>query len=341
MKVSKRNYKFLLRLFPHLLESEVLSKDDICQILSFVEPISFWKRLAKWMLWIAVISLGMSIILLFADIRFLQFLRRLFRLPILAKVIGASILSGVFYRIGVVRRRQKPLNIYTNKALIYLGIAATAGSVFWFGELSGIQDARLICMAGILYGILGVSLESSDIWLYSLLSLGWCFGVAKSFFPSLFFAGSVQLRFLCFGMILLVGTMYVRKQRAFQSCYNISRNMALLVLFASLWALSIFGTCESLTQWYQVKQGAFIYWSLLLGLASGMVFYVGCRWNDAIYRGFGMIFLILNVYTRFFEFCWEPLHASVFFFLCGITLWYLGVRAERIWVATERLLISK
>ena len=107
--------------------------------------------------------------------------------------------------------------------------------------------------------------------------------------------------------------------------------MGLLYLFISLWVLSIFGDTHDFIAWTSVKQIELFHWSLLFGLASVASIYYGLRYDDRTSFGFGLTFLFINLYTRFFEYFWNALHKALFFALLGISLWYLGTHAERIW----------
>ena len=53
-------------------------------------------------------------------------------------------------------------------------------------------------------------------------------------------------------------------------------------------------------------------------------------------RGYGAVFLAINVYTRFFENFWSSMNKGVFFLILGASLWLLGSKAERIWNASRR-----
>ena len=53
-------------------------------------------------------------------------------------------------------------------------------------------------------------------------------------------------------------------------------------------------------------------------------------------RGYGAVFLAINVYTRFFENFWNAMNKGLFFLILGASLWLLGSKAERIWNATRR-----
>lgn len=61
------------------------------------------------------------------------------------------------------------------------------------------------------------------------------------------------------------------------------------------------------------------------------------RRDDRTSIGFGITFLFINLYTRFFEHFWNPLHKAVFFALLGVSFWFIGSRAERIWTLGGRV----
>ena len=48
-------------------------------------------------------------------------------------------------------------------------------------------------------------------------------------------------------------------------------------------------------------------------------------------EGFGVTFLGINLYTRFFELFWNNLHKAIFFALLAASFWYIGSKAETIW----------
>ena len=59
--------------------------------------------------------------------------------------------------------------------------------------------------------------------------------------------------------------------------------------------------------------------------------YWGLKTEDTVARGFGITFLLLNLYTRFFEYFWDNTHKALFFAILGISFWALGSYAERLW----------
>ena len=83
-------------------------------------------------------------------------------------------------------------------------------------------------------------------------------------------------------------------------------------------------TCE------KVKQIELFHWSLLFGVAAVVSIYNGIKEDDGMTRGFGITFLFINLYTRFFEYFWDNTHKAIFFAILAVSFWYLGSRAEKI-----------
>jgi hypothetical protein len=62
-----------------------------------------------------------------------------------------------------------------------------------------------------------------------------------------------------------------------------------------------------------------------------LAIYYGLRHENDITKGFGITFLGINLYTRFFELFWNNLRKAVFFALLAVSFWYIGSKAETIW----------
>lgn len=340
VKVSKKKYKFLLGLFPRLIQAGAISEEGATKILSVVTPQSFdWRRLTRYALWVSIISLVISVTAVLRDEWIMQILKNLFLAHAAVKMGVFGFIAFICYTMGSIRRRRRPQNVYTNEALMFLGVLSTAGAIFslgeWISSTSG-HFSLLILLASISYGILGFFLNSGLILCFGILSLGGWLGAETGYMSewgSYYLGLNYPLRFVIFGGAFLALTTLLRKSVAFKPFYNITRNMALLYLFLALWMLSIFGNYGDMSAWYEVKQYELFHWSLLFGAASAVSIYLGCKWDEAPYRGFGITFLFLNLYTRFFELFWNTLHMALFFFLLAVSLWYLASRSEKIWLS--------
>lgn len=91
--------------------------------------------------------------------------------------------------------------------------------------------------------------------------------------------------------------------------------MGLLYLNLSLWILSLY---------YE----AFI-WILVFTAAGIAQIVAGARFKDSRFTGFGIVFLGIDMYTRFYEFFWDSLSRAAFFSLAGLLAMGLGYAFER------------
>jgi hypothetical protein len=71
-------------------------------------------------------------------------------------------------------------------------------------------------------------------------------------------------------------------------------------------------------------------WTVLFTLVAIGQLVVGARFKHPSFTGFGVVFLGIDLYTRFYEYSWEHLSAAAFFALAGIIGIALGWLFERI-----------
>lgn len=85
-----------------------------------------------------------------------------------------------------------------------------------------------------------------------------------------------------------------------------------------------------------MRQYELLHWSLLFGAAAVAAVWYGLKRDDGVLRGFGLTFLFINLYTRYFEYFWDSLHKAAFFAVLAVSFWYLGSKAETIWQLGRR-----
>ena len=59
--------------------------------------------------------------------------------------------------------------------------------------------------------------------------------------------------------------------------------------------------------------------------------FFGLKRNDTLAREFGITFLIIFLYTKYFEYFWNESNAAVFFSILAGSFWLIGRKAEKIW----------
>jgi hypothetical protein len=296
-----------------------------------------WKRLAKYSFWIAIICVIVAVTSVFADTYLMAALAKLLDAPYSLKCVVLSAVSAAIYWLAVDRRRKHPENIFSNEAILFLGVLVTAGAIYNFGQAvsrgSG-HFSLLILLSCVIYGVIGYTLQSNLVWLFAWLSLGGWMGAETGYISgwgAYYLGMNYPLRFAVLGAVVIAGALLLEDDRRLANLQKTTLIMGLLYLFLSLWIISIFGNYGDMISWSAVKQVQLLQWSVLFAIAAGAAIYHGLRTDNAITKGFGITFLFVNLYTRFFEFFWDALHKAIFFAVLAASFWLLGRRAEKIW----------
>lgn len=85
----------------------------------------------------------------------------------------------------------------------------------------------------------------------------------------------------------------------------------------------------NLSLWFLTLPEGLLGWVLLFTAATIAQIVAGARLHDARFTGFGIVFLSINLYTRYFEHFWDKLSLGVFLLVGGVTAMALGYLFER------------
>src|SRR5690606_14527696 len=105
--------------------------------------------------------------------------------------------------------------------------------------------------------------------------------------------------------------------------------IGLLYTFCALWLLSIFGNFDTIDSWYKTTQPELFGWALLSIAVCLLTFFIGFKYKNEMAREFGATFLIINLYSRFFEYFWDSWHKTIFFLVLAVSFWFIGRKAEK------------
>lgn len=286
---------------------------------------------------VAVISLFISITSFVLDEWLMAMLAQFFNAPASVKFTMFVFLTTLLYWLGVRARRLHPERIYRTESIFMLAALSTAATVYYLGTLidngSG-HFSVLILLSCIIYGVVALTLRSTLIWLFALLSLGGWFGAETGYasgWGAYYLGMSYPLRFVAFGAALAAIAHVLRKHPLFGIYFTVTFRMGLMYLLIACWILSIFGNLD-MDHWQKTNHAELFGWCLLFAGAAAAAIYYGLKFDDNAARGIGITFLLINLYTRYCEYFWDSLHKGVFFAILGASFWYLGSHAEKIWL---------
>ncbi|WP_347866352.1 DUF2157 domain-containing protein [Bilophila wadsworthia] len=347
MKLPKKQAAVVRAALEEWRASGLLDEETGKRLLDDLTPLPFdWYRLGRYALWSALTCILIGVAALLGDELFLELISRLFVMTELGRSLFLLLAAAGLFFWGVRRRRRAPQKRLTNEGLFFLGVLAIAGSLAslaaWLYAYGGedigfLNISSLFLLAAVIYGALGLLLDSRLIWVFALFAFGSWLGAEtgyRSGWGAYYLGMNYPMRFVLLGL-LLCGLSVLFKRNAhwgrLAAFERSTLSVGLLYLFISLWILSLFGDYGDMTSWYHARHMELFHWSLLFGAAACAAIWLGVKDDDAMLRGYGLVFLGLNLYTRFFEWFWNSLNKGLFFIIVGLSLWVLGAHAERLW----------
>jgi hypothetical protein len=355
--LPRKQHGIVMRAVDRWRESGVIDAETSARLTASTSIASFdWQRTARYAFIIAIFCFVIAVGAVLADKVLMELIMRIFNAPAAAKCALFAALSAVLFWYGLLLRSKHPHRIYGNESVFFLGVLALAGAVFFLGVAIDTGSGRysvLFLIASVLYALLGLWFPSTLVWVFGLVSLGAWMGTETGYMSgwgAYYLGMNYPLRFVIFGAALaalgLAGelTSTPSNTSTFKarllSMSPQTKVIGLLYLFIALWIMSIFGNYGDMTKWEKVRQYELFHWSLLFGAASIAAIWYGLKRDDGTLRGFGLTFLFINLYTRFFEYFWDSIHKAAFFAIVAASFWYIGSRAEAIWHFGERKLQS-
>lgn len=338
MKIDQEKSDFLDEMLNHWQEEQLLSETDVQKLRASYEAKSFdWRRLAQYSFWIAmacgVISLGALLI----DKKVLDYMERFFDASDLMISLFSAVAAGFLYYFAFKRKTSQAQKVFSNEAMVFTGVMLTANAIAYLGKAidNGSGHFSLLILASVLiYGVLAYIFKSRLIWAFVLISLGAWFGTETGYLSrwNWYFLGmNYPLRFVIFGLTITIISFLIRRQDKLSIFFQTNYICGMIYLFISLWLLSIFGNFSSLEEWYSIKQLSLFYWGILSAGCCVFSIYIGLKYRDDIAREFGITFLFINLYTRYFEYFWDNWHKAIFFCVLAASFWLIGRKAEKIW----------
>lgn len=338
MKLNKKQGNFLTETINYWINNSIITPDQADNLKDSYSIRPFdWKKLAKYSFWIAIICGVISFGSIIADDILIELIERLFTSSEVGVCIAFGLIASGLYYLGLRRRRSNPEYVFSNEAILFAGVLFTAGSIAYFGKAIDTGSGHfslLFLLSTVIYGALALWFPSQLVWIFAILSFGSWFGTETGYvsgWGAYFLGMNYPLRFVLFGGILVAASFFLKSNPRFSDFFKSTYIMGLLYLFIALWLLSIFGNYGDMTSWYDVKQIELFHWGLIFGLvAVGTIIY-GLKHDDYTSRSFGITFLFINLYTKYFEYFWDTTHKAVFFLIMAVSFWLLGRKAESIW----------
>jgi hypothetical protein len=299
MSAEKLNRQVLTEL--HLLASQKLLTYEQMKRIAERYPTSRWDLmvLIRWFTLIGAVAMGAGVLILvpkFVDWR-----------NALDFGLGAATV-GAIYGAHVLKTRKNMVK--TAAALELLGAFAMQGLVVALAiRFSTGSDnwPALIGVCCILNGLLAYALRNRLILIDTLVNFFIWFGGETGYMSgwgAYWLGMTYPLRFVFAGLVTM-GIAYGHVkwlQGALQGFSRVYLHFGLLVLNLALWFFALFGYFDDDRISWSNNTGQRLAFSALWALVAGASVIAGGRFGIRAMRGYGLTFLIINLYTFYFQF---------------------------------------
>ena len=338
MHIKKQQAKFLNETIDVWEQQNLVTEEQATKLKQSIVIRKFdWKQVTIYAFILAVACAILSIIVLLADKIILRIIERFTQLTDLSISCLLTFLATLLFFYSKKRfQEKKDMPISNNSLLLLSAFLSLAAISFWVKCFHVHQNYYTFTyfIATILYVVIAIYFQSATVWTLGFIMSCLAFG---SFTYSLenkdqYFLGmNLLLRFIPFSVIMFSILRLLKQKENLVAFKKIHYILSLVLFFLAMWLLTIFGNYSKYENWQQVGQFQFVLWSILLFIITVVGMYFGVKKNDLILGNISLLFFIINLITRYFEYFWEPLHKSIFFMILALIFWYIGSRAEKLW----------
>jgi hypothetical protein len=332
MEVDKNEMELLvraLREWEHTGHLTAEKAEELKNSISFKG--SERQQIAQYFFFIALFCTLLAFGAIFLDEKLLEKIKVYFSWSDLVIALITALLSVLwFWYIGKKRTQIRSL---AYEIYMVLGGLSVLTSLVYFCKEAGIDKTytALLSLASILLIVLAQAFRSKALWIGAIgATIGW-FGIFSHWQSNdnLFLGMNYPLRYTALGLLILVIALLQQQVKLVSFGQRITYISGQVLFFSGLWGISIFGNYNTLVGWQQVRQVHVLGYSIVFGIASAISFYLGVRYKDELARDFGVLFLIINLYTRYFEYFWNSMNKGIFFLILAITFSFVGWLLER------------
>ena len=293
---------------------------------SIVTKTSERQQLAQYFFIIAVSSALLAFGALFIDEKLLEQLRRTFLLSNFT-ICGIATLLAVVAFWYAERRRGAISTVSYEVYMLPGGLCTLVALVYLCKEIGNGRGYTLFTgLTAICFLALSLAFRSRVLWVACLAALmGW-FGAFSTVFSrnNLFLGMNYPVRFTVFGLAVIAVSFLQERLQRIRDMRGLTYHVGLIIFFTGLWGVSVFGNFGSLDAWRAVRQAQMLPFALVSGAVTAAGLYIGIHRHDETLRDYSILFLLINLYTRYFEYFWDSLNKGLFFLVLAVSFGLLA-----------------
>ncbi len=289
------------------------------------------QQVARYFFIVAISCILLSFGAIFLDDKLLEKFKHYFSLSnIFIAAIMAVITVSWFWFIN--RRRDRYSAFAWEVYMVLGGLTSLCALVYICKDIGfGRYNSGMLIAASALLFTLGAVFRSSVLWIGAIVALLNWYGAFTTLagHDNMFLGMNYVMRFTVLGLAI-TGLSFLlplfKPTRYFKRLTYIS---GLLIFLTALWGVSVFGNFGYLDEWAKVRQVYVLIYGGIFGVVAAVVFLLGIKFDDDFTRDLGVVYLLLNLYSRYFEYFWDSMNKGLFFLVLAVSFWLIGRWLEK------------
>ena len=339
MQLNKEKADFLHKTIDEWQSQQLLSEEQSQLLKNTVIVRKFdWKQVTVYAFIIALVCGILSVIVLLTDKPLREIIEKFTRITdfgISSVLTLATFLIFYLTNKRFIKHTDMP---FSNQSLLLFGAFLSLATVSYWAKSFHVFHNHyhlIFLLSGLLYLAMAIYFCSPTIWVLSLLMFAFTYGLFTVSYSNgrsqeQFLGMNFSLRFVLFSLFILSFSGLIKKSQKLLPFFRIHYIVGLLFFFTSLLLITIFGNYSDFERWNEIKQTQFIFWDVLLFTITALGMYSGLKRNDYILGNISLLFFIMNLITRYFEYFWIPLHKSIFFMVLAFIFWLTRKQSRKI-----------
>ncbi len=340
MKLSKREYQQIVTKLDKWLESEKLTVEKYNELKESIKIKEIdWRRIAQNMLALAVLFMIVAFLHLIVEEWIIDILMKFFALSdkffmtlLFICFAGLTSLATVIHK----KSKKDRSNIF-RESLLILALASFVGFLFFLSDIYCVSahiGILFVLLTSAITLLFGKIFNSQLFWILGIVgSLMW-FGIHTSYTDNqspLFWGMNLAVRYFVL-LIVLNGILLLLQKIGLSILFeSLTFNILMGIFIIALWFVALFGNFSSFTEWKHSSPLLLLPGGIIMFIISSILWFVGKKSLNSTLKWFGAFGLLADVYTQYFLFLWNPLPASIFFFILALSFFIIGRKAEIIW----------
>jgi hypothetical protein len=331
MEVDNSEWKTLNEAIDKWEQEGKLSAEKATELRNGITVKKASQQIAQYFFLIALSCTLMAFGAIFIDDKLLERLKIYFSLNniVVALLMGVLAASWFYY----IKRKSRHIKTLAYEIYVVLGALASMTSLVYVCKDIGFGPSYsgFLFLAAILLSALSIYFNSKALWIGTIAAvMGWFGTVTYAYgHDHLFLGMNYPVRFTLFGLLLLGASYFQKKVPRLVHTQKFTYIAGLIIFFTGLWGVSIFGNYNHLEAWLAVRQTHVLAYAFVFGAAALIALYMGIRYKDDMARDLGILFLLVNFYSRYFEYFWDAMHKGLFFLVLAVSFYFLGRWIEK------------